>query len=138
MKGGKFFYNTYVLMDPIDFQKPIRTYFQKKRFKNFISDYASCKTILDFGGGRNTWEVLGRSSGVTILNVLPPKDTGSFTYVQASACDVPFPDKSFDLAFSNSAIEHAGSEENQFKFAQRDDARGEADLLPNAFASFPH
>ena len=104
-------------MDPIDFQKPIRKYFQKKRFKNFNADYASCKTILDVGGGRNTWEVLGRSTGVTILNILPPKDTGGFTYVQASACDIPFPDKSFDLAFSNSAIEHVGSEENQFKFA---------------------
>jgi ubiquinone/menaquinone biosynthesis C-methylase UbiE len=104
-------------MDPIDFQKPIRKYFQKKRFKNFNADYASCKTILDVGGGRNTWEVLGRSTGVTILNILPPKDTGGFTYVQASACDIPFPDQSFDLAFSNSAIEHVGSEENQFKFA---------------------
>jgi SAM-dependent methyltransferase len=104
-------------MDPIDFQKPIRKYFQKKRFKNFSSDYGSCKTILDVGGGRNTWDVLGRSAGITILNILPPKDTGGFTYVQASACDIPFPDKSFDLAFSNSAIEHVGSEENQFKFA---------------------
>jgi hypothetical protein len=60
-------------MDPIEFQKPIRTYFQKKRFKNFISDYASCKTILDVGGGHYTWDVLGRSSGVKILNILPPK-----------------------------------------------------------------
>lgn len=105
-------------MDPIKLQKPIRAYFQKKRFKNFISDYASCKTILDVGGGRQTWNVLGRSSGVTILNILPPEDTDGFTYVQASACDIPFPDKSFDLAFSNSAIEHVGSEENQFKFAR--------------------
>jgi ubiquinone/menaquinone biosynthesis C-methylase UbiE len=104
-------------MDPIEFQKPIRAYFQKKRFKNFNSDYASCQTILDVGGGRSTWEILDRSAGVTILNILPPKDTGGFTYVQASACDIPFPDKSFDLAFSNSAIEHVGSEENQFKFA---------------------
>jgi ubiquinone/menaquinone biosynthesis C-methylase UbiE len=104
-------------MDPIDFQKPIRTYFQKRRFKNFASDYQSCKTILDVGGGYYTWEILGRSSGVTILNIRPTKDTGGFTHVQGSACDIPFPDKSFDLAFSNSAIEHVGSEENQFKFA---------------------
>jgi ubiquinone/menaquinone biosynthesis C-methylase UbiE len=104
-------------MDPIQFQKPLRRYFQKKRFKNFASEYQSCQTILDVGGGRNTWEVVGRSSGVTILNILPPVDTGGFNYVQASACDMPFPDKSFDLAFSNSAIEHVGSEENQFKFA---------------------
>lgn len=104
-------------MDPIDFQKPLRRYFQKRRFKNFVSDYQSCKTILDVGGGYYTWEILGRSSGVTILNIRATKDTGGFTHVQGSGCDIPFPDKSFDLAFSNAAIEHVGSEENQFKFA---------------------
>jgi hypothetical protein len=98
-ESQKFFYNKYAVMDPIDFQKPLRTYFQKRRFKNFISEYESCKTILDVGGGRQTWNMLGRSSGVTILNILPPKETDGFTYVQASACEMPFPDKSFDLAF---------------------------------------
>jgi hypothetical protein len=44
-------------------------------------------------------EVVGRSSGVTILNILPPDDTGGFNYVQASACDLPFPDRSLIWLF---------------------------------------
>jgi hypothetical protein len=108
----------YKLMEPIDFQMPVRKFFRKRRFKNFVSDYQSCKTILDVGGEHYTWPIIGRSEGVTILNIRVPQDTGGFTYVLASACEMPFQDKSFDLAFSNSAIEHVGSEKNQFDFAK--------------------
>jgi hypothetical protein len=101
-------------MDPIDFQRPLRRYFQKRRFKSFISDYQSCKTILDVGGGYYTWEILGRSSGVTILNIQPTKDTGGFTHFRGSACNIPFPDRSFDLAFSNSAIDAVSSLASEF------------------------
>jgi len=105
-------------MHPIDFQMPLRRYFRKRRFKNFLSDYQSCRTILDVGGEHYTWPIIGRTEGITILNIFMPEDTGGFKYVLGSACDMPFPDKSFDLAFSNSAIEHVGSQENQFKFAR--------------------
>ena len=105
-------------MHPIEFQMPLRRYFRKRRFKNFLSDYGSCRTILDVGGEHYTWPIIGRTDGITILNIFMPEDTGGFKYVLGSACDIPFPDKSFDLAFSNSAIEHVGGEENQFKFAR--------------------
>jgi hypothetical protein len=105
-------------MDPIQFQKSIRKYFQKRRFKTFASEYQSCRTIVDIGGGYYTWSIIGRSEGVTILNLRLPEDTGGFEHVEGSGCELPFEDKSFDLAFSNSAIEHVGSEENQFKFAR--------------------
>ena len=105
-------------MHPIDFQMPLRRYFRKRRFKNFLSDYQSCRTILDVGGEHYTWPIIGRTEGITILNIFMPEDAGGFKYVLGSACDMPFPDKSFDLAFSNSAIEHVGSEKNQFRFAR--------------------
>jgi ubiquinone/menaquinone biosynthesis C-methylase UbiE len=104
-------------MEPIDFQMPVRKYFRKRRFKNFASDYESCKTILDVGGQHYTWPIIGRTEGVTILNIVLPEDKGGFNYVLGSGCELPYQDKSFDLAFSNSAIEHVGSKENQFKFA---------------------
>jgi ubiquinone/menaquinone biosynthesis C-methylase UbiE len=105
-------------MEPIDFQRPIRQYFRKRRFKTFVSDYQACQTILDVGGDHNMWPSVGRTEGITIINIRVPQDTGSFKYIAGSGCDMPFEDKSFDLAFSNSAIEHVGSEENQFKFAR--------------------
>jgi hypothetical protein len=105
-------------MDPIEFQMPLRRYFRKRRFKNFVSDYQSCRTILDVGGDHNIWPIVRRTEGITIINIRVPQDTGGFKYVAGSGCDMPFEDKSFDLAFSNSAIEHVGSEENQFKFAR--------------------
>ena len=105
-------------MHPIEFQMPVRRYFRKRRFKNFVSDYQSCRTILDVGGEHYTWPIIGRSEGITIINIFAPQDTEGFNYVIGSGCEMPFVDKSFDLAFSNSAIEHVGSEENQFKFAR--------------------
>src|SRR5258708_38593831 len=97
---------------------PVRKYFRKRGFKNFISDYQSCRTILDVGGAHYTWDIIGRSEGVAIINIELPEDTGGFKYILGSRCGMPFADGSFDLAFSNSAIEHVGSVENQVKFSR--------------------
>lgn len=105
-------------MEPKDFQMPLRKYLRRRRFRTFVSDYRSCRTILDVGGEHYTWPIIGRCDGITILNVRIPADAGGFTYVRGSGCELPFADKSFDLVFSNSAIEHVGSEEHQFAFAR--------------------
>jgi SAM-dependent methyltransferase len=104
-------------MDPVSFQMPLRRYFRKRRFKNFLTEYAGCKAILDVGGDYAVWELIGRSDGVTVLNVFPPPAGEQRDYVVGSGVTLPFKDQVFDLAFSNSVIEHVGSEENQFKFA---------------------
>lgn len=105
-------------MDPvISFQEPLRRYFRQKRFRNFNAEYGKCHSILDVGGEPEMWSIIGRSSGIVLINIRCPEDRGPFTFVQGSGCQMPFADKSFDLAFSNSAIEHVGSEENQTKFA---------------------
>ncbi len=96
---------------------PARNFFRKRRFKNFLDDYGECRTILDVGGEHCTWKIIGRREGVTLLNLFAPEDTEGFTYMLGSALAVPFRDQSFDLAFSNSVIEHVGSEEDQLKFA---------------------
>jgi ubiquinone/menaquinone biosynthesis C-methylase UbiE len=105
-------------MEPTDFQMPVRKFFRGRRFKNFVSEYRDCVTILDVGGEHHLWSIIGRTDGLTFLNINLPAETKGFVYVQGSGCELPFRDKSFDLAFSNSAIEHVGSEENQYKFAR--------------------
>ncbi len=105
-------------MDPVQLQMPVRRFFRKRRFKSFIKDYGGCRTILDIGGAYDLWPIIGRNEGVIILNIEYPRATGGFNFVVGSGCQLPFADKSFDLAFANSAIEHVGSEENQFKFAR--------------------
>lgn len=37
------------------------------------------------------------------------------TFVKADACNLPFPDKSFDLAFCSAVIEHVGCRKNQLQ-----------------------
>lgn len=104
-------------MEPKDFQMPLRRFFRRRRFRTFVSDYQSCRTILDVGGEHYTWQIIGRSEGITLLNLFKPSQTDGFEYVIGSGLELPFRDKSFDLAFSNSVIEHVGTREKQVRFA---------------------
>lgn len=56
---------------------------------------------------------------ITLLNVGgPPKSLPpNFAYVQGDGRNTGLPDTGFDLAFSNSAIEHVGTFEDQRRFA---------------------
>lgn len=77
--------------------------------------------VLDVGGAPLNWQFLGCRPPVTLLNILPPEsphdESGQFTFVQADACQLAYADNAFDLAYSNSVIEHVGTWENQQKFA---------------------
>src|SRR5262245_30004393 len=105
-------------MEPKAFQMPVRRYFRKRRFKSFLSTYGVCRTILDIGGEHYTWEIIGRREGVVLLNTFMPNDRDGYPYIVGSGLALPFTDQSMDLAFSNSVIEHVGTEENQFQFAR--------------------
>ncbi|MDT8069965.1 MAG: class I SAM-dependent methyltransferase [Terriglobia bacterium] len=75
-------------------------------------------TVLDVGGTSATWTALGaRCPRVTLLNILP-EQSPIFPYVQANALNIPFPDNSFDVVFSNSLIEHVGGWEDQQQCAR--------------------
>jgi len=105
-------------MNPYYFQTPWRRFFRSRRFRGFLERYAACKTIVDMGGDPNLWtEILGRTQGVVVVNLSLTGDYNRLRYIIGDGCRMPFSDKSVDLAFSNSAIEHVGSFGEQSRFA---------------------
>jgi hypothetical protein len=75
-------------------------------------------TVLDVGGTSETWKPLGRRRPrVTLLNIRP-EQVATFPQVVCDARNIPFPDKSFDVVFSNSLIEHVGTWEDQQQCAK--------------------
>ena len=102
--------------------------------------------ILDVGGLVYDWDgVVPIESPVTLLNMDDPragqKVSGRFDCRIGDGRQMPFADQSFDIAYSNSAIEHVGSYEDQERFAAelRRVGRGVFVQTPNRwFFAEPH
>lgn len=76
--------------------------------------------ILDVGGTADTWSDTPAPARVFLLNMPRARAEAfapGFVYVEGDGCNLPFADQSFDIVFSNSVIEHVGSEEAQQRFA---------------------
>jgi SAM-dependent methyltransferase len=89
------------------------------RMRDFL-EFASVghdTTILDIGGTADFWE--GRDLAITVLNTEPlyGEPTPRMSYVAGDATALPFADAAFDVAFSNSTIEHLRTRENQVRAA---------------------
>jgi len=86
--------------------------FREKRFKLFLStfDIHNETTILDIGGYPYFWEGSGLEKNVTLLNIQPlPGHIKSMKWIKANALEMDMVgDRQFDIAFSNSVIEHVG------------------------------
>jgi hypothetical protein len=95
--------------------------FRAARMRAFLAEFSICPhtRILDVGGTADTWS--GTPAGVVLLN-MPRARTEAFapgfTYLEGDGCSLPFADQSFDVVFSNSVIEHVGSQEAQERFAR--------------------
>jgi hypothetical protein len=82
--------------------------------------------IIDLGGRELYWHMFGDSflsannCHITLVNLedeLPPSSSSMFTDVVGNACNLDFPDNSFDLVHSNSTIEHVGLWDQMEAFA---------------------
>jgi hypothetical protein len=76
--------------------------------------------VVDFGGTFDRWQIWDkRFPEITLVNPAPHRIAlpSGFAHVAVDACETQL-GKEFDLAFSNSAIEHVGDFERQRKFAQ--------------------
>ena len=101
--------------------------FRRRRMEWFYATFRPTEQtrLLDIGGAPNTW--LAESNPdlrfpVTLVNLRFPdpkvQSDSRFTPVNGDATDLPFADASFDIAFSNSVIEHLGTWEKQQAFAR--------------------
>jgi hypothetical protein len=85
-------------------------------------------SIIDIGGTEKYWGIVPReyliahNVKITIVNLpgkVMPEDHGPFNFVQADACNLArFGDKSFDIAHSNSVVEHVGDWECMVRFSE--------------------
>ena len=91
-------------------------YFRRRRFRGFDRFLSGVESIIDFGGTPEIWLSVARHN-VTLLNIDEQQVPPGFQSLKGDARRTPFPDKSFDLAFSNSTIEHVGAWEDQQAFA---------------------
>jgi hypothetical protein len=98
-------------------------FFRKKRMQQFVAAFSptSATTILDIGGTRYNWDTIGCPARITMLNLLPSEDSpdhpANYTYVTGDGTKLGYSDNAFDIAYSNSVIEHLHNYENQQKFA---------------------
>jgi hypothetical protein len=103
-----------------DVTRPYRIYFRRKRMRNFlrwmvVSEHT---TIIDVGGTPFMWHLTNCDPSVTIVNLKAPWPIEGSRVVLASGLALPFGDRSFDVCFSNSVIEHVGDARARADFAR--------------------
>lgn len=110
--------------------------FRMKRMRRFAAAFSLTKPIriLDVGGTPEIWQLLNLSGSSKVIVMNMPR-TGPGSSVYGDGCNLPFADQSFDIAFSNSVIEHVGDAGAQKRFADemRRAARGYWVQTPNRY-----
>jgi len=102
------------------FYRPILQHFRRGRMGLFSKLFAidGETKVLDLGGGAFNWTLVEMRPRLTILNIHEQANKVEWAnYVVGDGCQTAFPDRSFDIVFSNSVIEHVGGVERQRAFA---------------------
>jgi hypothetical protein len=96
--------------------------FRRRRMERFARELRITPEtrVLDVGGTAECWRLLSTPPRVTLLNALHDlaRDRGPELRVGGDGCSLPFRDGAFDVVFSNSAIEHLRTPDNQERFAR--------------------
>ena len=88
--------------------------------RRFVSELrvTADSTVLDVGGTPFNWSFLPFRPHIVLLNtVREERPELGWTFVAGDGRSLPFRDRSFDIVFSNSVIEHVGDEAEQRRFA---------------------
>lgn len=105
---------------------PFSTVARQRRMDAFAKTFSLRPglRIIDLGGTPQIWGAIKVPLDLTILNLPgspqhPVDSPHRITFVEGDACSVDdFPDNRFDIAFSNSVIEHVGGQANEARFAR--------------------
>jgi hypothetical protein len=125
------------------FYKVIGAHFRKRRRLWFFQTFrlTEATRILDVGGYPHNWYDLPVPARVTLLNIdaAPPAEEmrPNLTFVGGDGRDLPFPDQSFDIVYSNSVIEHLADFEDQQRFAKESRRVGNGVYVQTPNRSFP-
>ena len=116
-------------------------FLRKRRMKCFLAtlEVGSKDTILDVGGVPETWEGTGFESNVSLFNCNRPDNPDSpLVWIEGDACEMSmFTDKSIDVVFSNSVIEHVGDYERQLMMAKEIRRIGKKYWVQTPYKHFP-
>jgi len=95
--------------------------------------------VLDVGGTMFNWKLAGFMPDLTILNVCHPDSElpPGVKWVVGDARAMSFDDKSFEVVFSNSVIEHVGNWEDQKRFAEEVRRVGKCYFIQTPNYEFP-
>jgi hypothetical protein len=124
----------------------LATRMRRARFSLFLSLLRRLEgtvEILDIGGTQEFWTLMtGGDPGnvrVTLLNIdHQPVTSPKFVSVAGDARSMPqFADKSFDVVFSNSVIEHVGSYDDQRRMAEEVRRTGKRYFVQTPNRRFP-
>lgn len=93
-----------------------------KRFAIMLAKLSPAITdnVLDVGGTVSFWKGVPPFAGsLAVLNLEGAVEQfdANITVIKGDGCALPFADKSYDIVFSNSTIEHVGCQDRQLEFA---------------------
>lgn len=101
--------------------RPIMRYFRTRRMQAFwqVLNLNPETRVLDVGGSLFNWQLLLQQPQLVLINISMQRinKKAAARWLIADGMKMPFKPDTFDIAYSNSVIEHLGTWENQQAFA---------------------
>lgn len=103
-----------------DLYRPFLRYFRTKRMRRFRQFFGLTEAtrVPDVGGDAFDWSLLPTCPNLTIVNLYTPTGKCDVCWVMADGRYLPFKDGAFDVAYSNSVVEHLGNRDSMRMFAE--------------------
>jgi len=108
-------------MDVNDIYAIFRRHFGIPRMHQFVDmfDLKPTDNVIDVGGARGNWEFISIHPNILLVNLDDDEwEDGKIRKVKGDGTCLTHPDHSFDIAYSNSVIEHVGGWSEQTAFAR--------------------